>query len=37
MGANNLGSEAPLLAQEKKIFGRAFITVGAIGATPSTR
>ena len=25
---NNLGSEAPLLAQEKKIFGRSFVTVG---------
>lgn len=32
--ANNLGSEAPLLAQEKKIFGRAFITVGANEGDP---
>lgn len=26
---NNLASEAPLLAQEKKVFGRSFVTVGA--------
>lgn len=32
--ANNLASEAPLLAQEKKIFGRAFITVGANEGDP---
>ena len=31
---NNLGSEAPLLAQEKKIFGRAFVTVGSNDADP---
>ena len=32
--ANNLASEAPLLAQEKKVFGRAFITVGANESDP---
>lgn len=31
---NNLASEAPLLAQEKKIFGRSFVTVGTNDADP---